>query len=357
MNQISVQSESNRTATAAAYASNRTTAPVFVLGCPRSGTTMLYHMLLSAGNFAVYRTESNVFNLLVPRFHGMRSKNQRKDLLDVWLRSRLFRASGLNAGEISSKIMNDCRSGGDFLRTVMQEIARQQGVQRWADCTPEHLLHIEEIKREIPDALFVHIIRDGRDVALSYAKQGWSHPLPFDRDRTLEVAGLYWQWLLRKGRAQGKGVGADYMEVRFEDLVNQPQLMLSQIGRFIGQDLDYQRIQAAGIGSVSRPNSSFGEESHETFNPVSRWKSKMSPEQIAEFEELVGDFLQRLGYPLISKQPEKRSLRAARMSAIYQALFETKHWMRARTPLGRYVRMERIEMESEARTEHAQSAE
>ena len=48
-------------------------APVFVLGCPRSGTTVLYHMLLSAGGFAVYRAESNVFNLLVPRFRGMRS--------------------------------------------------------------------------------------------------------------------------------------------------------------------------------------------------------------------------------------------------------------------------------------------
>ena len=48
----------------------RSKAPVFVLGCPRSGTTLLYHMLLSAGNFAVYRAESQVFNLLEPRFGG-----------------------------------------------------------------------------------------------------------------------------------------------------------------------------------------------------------------------------------------------------------------------------------------------
>jgi hypothetical protein len=49
----------------------RNDAPVFVVGCPRSGTTVLYHMLLSAGGFAVYRSESNVFNLLVTRFGGM----------------------------------------------------------------------------------------------------------------------------------------------------------------------------------------------------------------------------------------------------------------------------------------------
>src|SRR3984893_1282442 len=115
----------------------RRTAPVFVLGCPRSGTTVLYHMLLSAGNFAVYRAESNVFNLLAPRFGGMRSSTDRKELLDVWLRSKLFRVSGLDAGEISARIMSDCHSGGDFLRILMQEIARQQAVARWADCTPE----------------------------------------------------------------------------------------------------------------------------------------------------------------------------------------------------------------------------
>jgi hypothetical protein len=68
-----IQSENKRVVASAPTVNGRKTAPVFVLGCPRSGTTVLYHMLLSAGNFAVYRTESNVFNLLVPRFRGMRS--------------------------------------------------------------------------------------------------------------------------------------------------------------------------------------------------------------------------------------------------------------------------------------------
>src|SRR6266536_1366935 len=61
---------------------------VFVLGCPRSGTTVLYHMLLSAGDFAVYRSESNVFNILVPRFGDLRHKKNRRELLDHWFRSK-----------------------------------------------------------------------------------------------------------------------------------------------------------------------------------------------------------------------------------------------------------------------------
>jgi hypothetical protein len=338
-----IQSENKPDVASLPAVSGRKTAPVFVLGCPRSGTTVLYHMLLSAGNFAVYRAESNVFNLLVPRFRGMRSSADRKELLHVWLRSKLFRVSGLDAGEISARIMKDCHSGGDFLRILMQEIARQQGVARWAECTPEHLLYMKQIKREIPDALFIHIIRDGRDVALSYAKQGWSYPLPWDRQYRLGVAGLYWEWLVDKGREQGKRLGAEYQEVRFEDLVGSPQETLSRLGSFIDHDLDYERIQRAGIGSVKEPNSSFPGAAEETFNPVSRWKTKLSAEQVGDLEQLLGDFLLKLGYSLVSDVQQGTSLRATRMRATYRTMFEAKHWMKTKTPLGRFVDLERIE--------------
>jgi hypothetical protein len=304
-------------------------------------------MLLSTGDFAVYRSESNVFNLLAPRFRGMRSAADRKELMEIWLRSKLFRVSGLDAREISDKIIGECRGGGDFLRIVMEEVARKQGTARWADCTPDHLLYMEEIKRQIPDALFIHIIRDGRDVALSYVKQGWSYPLPWDRDERLGVAGLYWEWVVRKGREQGRSLGANYQEVRFEELITNPRQTLLRLGQFIEHDLDYERIQRAGIGSVSQPNTSFADASEEIFNPVARWKTKMSVEQTASFEELVGDFLQELGYSPGSEAGRRMSLRASRLRTTYLAMFEAKHWMKA-TPLGRFVGLEPLEIELKA---------
>jgi hypothetical protein len=66
---------------------SRVKAPVFVLGCGRSGTTLLYHMLLSSGNFAVYRTESNVINLLEPRFGDLSGARNKRRLLDAWYNS------------------------------------------------------------------------------------------------------------------------------------------------------------------------------------------------------------------------------------------------------------------------------
>jgi hypothetical protein len=323
----------------------RSKAPVFVLGCPRSGTTVLYHMLLSAGDFAIYRAESNVFSVLAPRFGRMRSERDRRDLIAHWVKSKLFRVSGLDEREIKERIVAECHGAGDFLRIFMEAIARKQKVERWADCTPDHLLHLPEIKREIPNALVIHVIRDGRDVALSYVRQGWSHPLPWDRNEQLNVAGLYWKWIVRRGREYGKALGVDYREVRFEELITRPRETLSQLSDFVAQDLDYDRIRQNAVGSVSEPNSSFEDESGQTFNPVERWKEKLSSSQSAEFDNLIGNFLQELGYPLASGPHPRSNFRGVRLRATYLPLFAAKHWVKTRTPLGRFVHLGRMEMD------------
>lgn len=302
-------------------------------------------MLLSAGGFAVYRYESHVFNVLVPRFGGLRTVHDREKLLHLWLNSEAFRRSGLNAEQIASRIKSDCRSGGDFLRIYMEEIARQQGAARWADCTPEHLLYTEQIKREIPQALFIHIIRDGRDVALSYLKQHWVHALPWDRGDQMGVAGLYWRWIVGNGREAGKRLGADYHEVQFEELIERPEDTLSRIGTFIAQDLDYEKIQRAGIGSVREPNTSFETEGA-GFHPVGRWKTLLSAEKTAGLESLIGDRLKEIGYPLVTR-PES-SLRSIRLRASYRALFEAKQWTKNHTPLGRTVSLDNLQVEDPA---------
>lgn len=322
--------------------SARSKAPVFVLGCPRSGTTVLYHMLLSAGNFAVYRAESNVFSVLQPRFGSLRSEKNRRELLGYWLNSKLFKVSGLAADEISKKLLQDCRSAGDFLRVLMQQVASAQGVERWADCTPDHLLYIPQIKREIPNALMVHIIRDGRDVALSYAKQGWAHPLPWDRGQQLGVAALYWEWIVRRGRESGGALGADYCEVHYEDLVEKPRETLNGLAEFVGQDLDYDRIQRVGIGSVSEPNSSFS--AGQDFRPVRRWAEQMTSGQLESCEALIGTTLRELGYPLATGA-KPRTLES-RLRATYLPLFGLRHWLKNKTPLGRFSGTERMEIEN-----------
>ena len=316
----------------------RSQAPVFVLGCVRSGTTLLYHMLLSAGNFAVYRTESCVFNLLEPRFGNLSFGPNKRKLLEAWCDSRLFTLSGLDKHEIETKVMDECRNGGDFLRIVMSEIAMKQGVNRWADTTPEHILYLHRIKETIPDALVIHIIRDGRDVALSTDKLGYIRRLPFDRKPSKMAAGLYWEWMVNKGRRDGRDLGADYTEVHFEELVSQPRETLAKLGQFIEQDLNYDQILRVGIGSVSAPNTSFGGGTAEDFNPVGRWQSGYSAEELAMFEGLVGQTLKDTGYALAAEGREAQDRIDLRlMRAMYRTYFETKLYLKAKTPLGKLL--------------------
>jgi Sulfotransferase family len=166
-------------------------APVFVVGSARAGTNLLYDMLLSSGKFAVYRTEPGVFDLLVPKFGDLSRKSNRARLLSVWLNSYQYYLSGLGRSFVEEKILNECHGAGDFLRIVMDEIAHMQDVGRWAVWGPDNLLHIPAIAGAMPDVLFIHMIRDGRDVVLSLFKKGFIRPFPWDKRRTLMAAGLH----------------------------------------------------------------------------------------------------------------------------------------------------------------------
>lgn len=303
-------------------------APVFVLGSPRSGTTLLYDMLLSAGGFAVYLAESNVFNLLAPRFGSLRSRANREQLLDAWLGSKLFRASGLEAESVRQRILRDCRNPGDFLRIVMQEICERQGASRWAENSPEGMLYLPVIKHLIPDALVVHIIRDGRDVANSLGQLQYVRPFPWEERYSVIGCGLYWEWIVRQGREFGRSMGADYMEVHFEELLAHPQQTLDKIGHFIDQPLDYETIQRVGYGSVSKPNTSFrSQDPNACFNPVGRWRTSFSQRDLHLFEQLVGDTLQDLGYSLATNRTKRSAtlfLKATRL--LHRSFFAAKFW-------------------------------
>jgi hypothetical protein len=314
----------------------RSKAPVFVVGSPRSGTTLLYHMLLSAGNFAIYRAESQVFNWLEPRFGDLSVASNRGRLLRAWCGSSLFDKTGLDAGEVREKVMANCRNGGDFLRLVMEAMAQQQSVERWADSTPEHVLYLDRIKATIPDALAIHIIRDGRDVALSLQKQGWIRPFPWDHAKDLEVAALYWEWVVQEGRKCSAALGENYTEVRYEDLVLNPREVLTRLSQFVDQELDYDRIERVGVGSVSHPNSSFaGELEGGAFTAVARWKNSLDARQLSTLEELVGETLRQLEYPVQMEGKPKTRRSLARMRSIYRAYFSVKYRLKKETPLGR----------------------
>ncbi len=331
--------------------SDRNHAPGFVMGCHRSGTNLLYDMLLSSGGFAIYRGFLPIYKILIPRFGSMENRANREKILETWLRSKGFRRTGLDAEQLSAHILEECRNGGDFIRVVMDSVARSQQAKRWAVYDPDNVLHVERVKRDIPNALFVHIIRDGRDIALSLKKMGGFTPLPWDRGQTdsLVATALYWEWMIHQGRSYGSKFPADYIEIRYEDLITAPQETLGKLGAFIDHELDYDRIQTAGLGRLSETNSSFREEgTKEKLNPLGRWKERLTQADVAAIEATVGDCLQENGYELSLPEAERRrGLRQSWMRGMYPAFLGGKLWMKLHTPVGRLANMSALELEDE----------
>lgn len=233
------------------------------------------------------------------------------------------------------------------MRIMMDEVARQQKVQRWAVYDPDNVLHVLRIKKDIPEALFVHIIRDGRDIALSLNKMDGFKPFPWDRkSRSIRETAVYWEWMVRTGQHYGRQIPGDYIEVRYEDLVSDPRRTLATLGQFLQHDLDYDRIQNAGLGRLSESNSSFREEEQkQTANPVNRWKEKLPPEEVAALEGLVGPCLQELGYALTTPEPQRRlSLRGRFLRTVYPELLSAKLWLKINSPVGRLANLSALEL-------------
>lgn len=249
---------------------------------------------MSSGKFALYRAESDVFFRIAPAFGNLKFRSNRMKLLDVWLKSDYFSRSGLDGEQLRAKVLLECRNPGDFLRIVMEGIARRQGVRRWADNTPFHILYIAEIKQTIPNARFVHMIRDGRDVSMSLSRLAWPNCFPWDAKHRLAISGLYWKWLVSQGRESGRKLGSDYLELQYENLVGRPQETLATLSQFIGEDLNFRDIQANAFGTVARPNSSFrytGE-----LRSVGRWKN-LSDAEAGFLTARLSPLLTELGYP------------------------------------------------------------
>ena len=146
--------------------------PVFVVGCPRSGTTLLYSMLVAAGGFAIYRKET-YFYAIAPRFPNLQRARYQQTFMREFLQGSLGKVPGVDVERHVRSALSQCVNTGDFLPRLMDGITRVQGAERWVEGTPIHVLHIKEIKRAVPDALF------------GTRHQGWKGLRDFDRQAAM----------------------------------------------------------------------------------------------------------------------------------------------------------------------------
>jgi hypothetical protein len=197
---------------------------------------------------------------------------------------------------------------GDACRVFYQLYAERFGKPRWGDKTPGYVNRMELIQELLPEAHFIHIIRDGRDVALSL-NEAWR---PSGRVKPVQEAATWWMSKISKARRQAKGLSF-YQEVSYESLVLDTEATLRRICAFVDLPwhplmLRYYQTAAdrlAEITAFDHSKAATVEQLHVrhawTTKPpeasrIGRWRTEMSASDRQEFEAIAGEMLAELGY-------------------------------------------------------------
>lgn len=280
---------------------------VFVVGCPRSGTTLLQrmlnnHPLLAVANdthFIPRALEKGAATEIEP---AVRGDDVPLTALLVETVRKYHRFSRLG---ISDEEFERAAAGADTYRELVGALytafGRQHGKLYAGEKTPDFVRNLPLLHGLFPQAKSVHIYRDGRDVALSLLD--WAHEkkgpgkLELWREQPLAVCALWWRWQVTSGRQAGAVLGMQrYLEVGYEELVNQSKEQLKRIAAFLGLP-DSEEMLAYHQGKA-RPNS--GLDAKKAWLPptagLRNWRTTMPSRDVELFEALAGDLLSDLGY-------------------------------------------------------------
>jgi hypothetical protein len=285
---------------------DRPPAP-FIVGVPRSGTTLL-RLMLDAHSLMAIPPETHFIPKLIRRVE--RSKGDpRGAVIDLVTTHRRWPDFELERTDFEAKL-DAAREldAATVVRCFYEAYAEAQGKPRWGEKTPQYLRMMGRIARTLPEAHFVHIIRDGRDVALSLLSVEWG---PTNVTHAAE------QWVDEIHTARRKVYRIPhYIEVRFEELVADPEPVLRRVCEFTELEfepamLSYHQGAATRMGEMERDFQIAGgptltpEERVRQHALVSappsteaagRWQERMDPADVAAFEAIAGEMLTELGY-------------------------------------------------------------
>jgi hypothetical protein len=266
---------------------------VFIVGRGRSGSTLLQAMLDAHPDLAI-PPETH----LVPALGHRRRRYERRPgfdqdrFLDDLTRHWGFPALGMSRERAADAIRRAApASTADALRATFAAYAARWGKAGYGDKTPINVLHMPLLAGLFPEARFVHIIRDGRDVALSYRDR---------RGMGLVEAAYRWRRDVRAGRRAGRRLGPGrYHEVRYEALVRDPEGVLGEVCRFLELPFDPRMLRPQEVAERVIPSSTRAWHPHLGEPPTEglrSWQRQMPPGEVALFEGIAGDLLEELGY-------------------------------------------------------------
>ncbi len=275
---------------------------IFIVGVARSGTTLLRLMLDAHPELAIPPETHFIPKVIAAVAEG-------RSPLEEMTGHRRWPDFGLDPVELALRLdSHRSLTAGDALREFYGLYTSKHGKSRWGDKSTNYIRKMKPISRILPEARFVHLIRDGRDVALSQVAVHFG-------PATVEAAAEKWRAEITKARRQGPKV-PHYQEIRYEDLIADPEPVLREIceATELGWDdamLDYQDRASERIAEIVRdfdrpagdavPADVRAAHQSNVSNPLqsdraARWRTEMPAADVAAFERVAGGVLDELGY-------------------------------------------------------------
>ena len=290
---------------------------VFIVGCARSGTTLLQRMINAHSQIAI-TPECHWICRLFEQGRGLTPDGVvTAELVPLLLEDLHPRFARLKIGrqELLRLLESDrAVHYSSFVSSIFDLYGKAKGKELVGNKTPGCVRRIHTLKRLWPQARVIHLIRDGRDVCLSMINRPLNNVnrgalYTWSQD-PVTTAGLWWEWNVKLGRQAGNTLGCSlYYEIRYESLVARPADECRALCAFLG--LPYEEAMLRfheGRKKTDSPSDakhawlpSAENESEFRLRPVTPglrdWRWQMSREDTERFEAVAGGLLDELGYP------------------------------------------------------------
>ncbi len=281
---------------------------VFIVGCPRSGTTLL-RRIVSAHPEIVITPEAHWIPVWFEQRKGLTPDGfVTAELVTELLAHNKFSLFGLGREALTSLIGGgQSLSYASFVTGIFDLYGEAQGKKAVGNKTPDSARRMGTLHVLWPEARFVHLIRDGRDVALSL--MNWPNvrtkkpgTFPTWKDDPVSTAALWWELNVRRGREAGQLLGPElYKELHYESLVAHPDQECATLCEFLGFGYDeamlryYEAFRPAADSEVH--------DRQPITSGLRNWRVQMSASDVERFEATVGPLLDELGYPRAFTRP------------------------------------------------------
>jgi hypothetical protein len=293
---------------------------VFFVGCPRSGTTLLGRMGDAHSRLAVIHETRWIAGFYKKR-RGLTDEGAvTPELLERLREHPRFAKLGLDLGPLDGLLQRDRPVHyADFVAAVFDLYGRQRDKPLVGDKTPRYVRDLPTLHALWPDAKFVHLIRDGRDVCLSVLdwRKGAPRFTTWDEDAVSTTA-LWWEWNVKLGREAGALLGPErYHELRYEALVSGPERECRALCAFLGLSYD-----AAMLHFHEGQDGARLDTKH-PWGPVTAglrsWRAEMPAEDVVRFEAAAGALLSELDYERATPPPRgEHVVRARRLREAFE---------------------------------------